>query len=83
MINGYRREKDIESRERWCIARKITWAIIQTNSKELIEEKDVIVFPWEKELIERVEREYDDNYLLELESTILFWKNYDNKKNNA
>lgn len=83
MVNGYRKEKDLESRERWCIARKIMWSNLAPNSKQKMTEKDIILFPWETELLENVERVYDESYLAELEVTRLFWENYDAKQNKA
>lgn len=81
MLNGYQKKQDYESRERWQIARKIMWASMALHSKKKVEEKDIIVFPWEQQMLETVEREFGEEYLAELEQTRKFWDEYDAKNN--
>lgn len=79
-VNGHRMEKDYESRERYVQMRKLMWAIINVQSNKSITEKDIIIFPWEDEMIEKLEREYDESYLDELEKSKAFWDKIDSRQ---
>jgi hypothetical protein len=78
-VNGHRMEKDYESRERFVQMRKIMWAVINVQSRKSISESEIITFPWESDMIEKIEREYDETYLEELEKSKEFWDKIDSK----
>lgn len=80
-VNGFRKQKDFESRERWMIARKIMYAVIRPHSKDEIRETDLLQFLWEEELVKELDREYDENYLAEIQKSVEFWAAWDAKQN--
>jgi len=82
-VNGYRKREDNLSRERWMIARKIMWASLAPNSKNL-KENQILEFPWETELQEEFTEEDNAILLEEIEKVEEFYRLQDEKlKNNA
>ena len=82
-VNGYRKREDNLSRERWMIARKIMWASLAPNSKNL-KENQILEFPWEVELQEEFTEEDNAVLLEEIEKVEEFYRLQDEKlKNNA
>ena len=82
-MNGYRKREDNLSRERWMIARKIMWASLAPNSKNL-KENQILEFPWETELQEEFTEEDNAILLEEIEKVEEFYRLQDEKlKNNA
>lgn len=85
MVTGYRKEKDLESRERFVIMRKLMWAsiIVAPGMKRGFQEKDLIVFPWEKQLMKTISIEENEKLLGEIEKVKAFYERLDGKQNEA
>jgi hypothetical protein len=80
VVNGYRKKKDFESRERWCIARKVMHSTLMPHLKEQITEIELLQFSWEEELAKKLEKEYDESYLSEIQNSIKIWDEIDEKR---
>lgn len=78
MLNGHRKEKDAESKERWILTRKIMWSNIVCHYKGELDEKKILLFPWES--IKKLSKEESEKMRLELEAAEKFWQNWDEKK---
>ena len=83
MVNGYRKEKDLESRERFVIMRKMMWAALMPNMKKGFQEKDIISFPWEQKMIKKITLEENARLMSEVEMIKNFYAQQDAKKNEA
>lgn len=68
------------SRERWQISRKMMWSALAPYQKEGFKETDVLEFPWEKDLLNKIsEKEYRE--MLEKEAiSKAFFDRWDAKK---
>lgn len=83
MVNGYRKEKDLESRERFVQMRKIMWASMMPNMKKGFQEKDIIIFPWEENMIKTITLEENAKLISDIEKVKAFYERVDGKKNEA
>ena len=72
-MNGYRKREDNLSKERWMIARKIMWATLAPNSKNL-KENQIIEFPWETDIQEQFTEEDNAALLEETEKVKEFYR---------
>lgn len=53
-VNGFRKKEEIKSKESWVIARRTAFLILSPNLKESAKEMDLMQFPWENELVEKL-----------------------------
>ncbi len=83
MVNGYRKEKDLESRERFVQMRKLMWAVLFPNMKKGFQEKDIIIFPWEETMIKTITLEENAKLMSDVERVKAFYERVDGKKNEA
>lgn len=85
MVNGHRKEKDFESRERFAIMRKLMWStlVVAPGMKKGFQEKDVIIFPWESNMIKTITLEENAQLESEIEKVKAFYARVDGKKNEA
>jgi len=85
MLNGYRKEKDIESRERFLIMRKLMWAslAVAPGMKRGFKETDVMKFPWEQKLLKTISIDENEKLLEEIAKVKAFYERLDGKKNEA
>lgn len=81
MVNGHRKEKDAESKERWILTRKIMWSNIVCHSKGELDEKKILVFPWES--VSKLSKEEVEKMKLDVEASEAFWKQWDERKAKA
>lgn len=79
-VNGFRKYEDAKSREQWIMTRKMMWSTLAPYQKENFKETDVLEFPWEKDLLNKIsEKEYQE--MLEKEKiSEAFFARYDAKK---
>jgi len=82
MLNGYRKEKDIESRERFLIMRKLMWAslAVAPGMKRGFKETDVMKFPWEQKLLKTISIDENEKLLEEIAKVKAFYERLDGKK---
>ena len=82
-VNGYQKEKDLESRERWSLTRKIMWATLLPNMKRGFKETDILAFPWEEKIQKQLTLEDHQKLLAEAEKVKEFYRVLDAKENKA
>jgi hypothetical protein len=78
-VNGYRKQKDIESRERFNIMRKIMWSALLPNMKKGFKETDIVEFSWEKSMIKKLTIEENQKLLSDIEKVKEFYQKVDGK----
>lgn len=85
MVNGYRKEKDLESRERYVQMRKLMWASIVSGGlmKKGFQEKDIMVFPWETDIVKKISQEEHSKLVEGVEAVKAFYQRIDAGKNKA
>lgn len=84
MVNGYRREKDVESRERWTIMRRLMFAAMWGHAKQGFTESQICIFPWEEKAHNNFTIEENEKLVADVEKVKAFWAKVDAKKiNNA
>lgn len=83
MLNGHRKEKDLESRERWIIMRRLMWSSMWANAKKGFVETQICVFPWEKKDMNVLTIEENEKLVSDVEKVKAFYERIDGKKNEA
>lgn len=80
IVNGYQRKEDLLSRERWQISRKIMFAYMCKYMELNAKETDIITFPWETKLVEKLTEEEEVELLEQQKASELFFANWDARK---
>jgi len=83
MLNGHRKEKDFESRERYTLMRKIMWASLLPHMKKGFKETAIIEFPWETGIVKKLSIEENEKLLSDVEKVKAFYARVDGKNNEA
>lgn len=84
-VNGYRKQKDLESRERFAQMRKMMWAMFvsSANVKKGFQEKDLMIFPWEQQMAKKISQEENEKLLQGVEQVKAFYARIDKTENKA
>lgn len=79
-VNGFHRQQDNQSKERWIQTRKLMFAVMKPYLEGNVEEYEVQPFPWEENTIKQLTEERLANLMEGIEKTTDFWEAYDRKK---
>lgn len=79
-VNGFRKQKDNDSKERWIQTRKLMFSFMKPYLSEGVEEFEIQPFPWEENTIKEMTEERLEKIQEETEKVKDYWEEYDRKK---
>lgn len=79
-VNGNRKKRDYESRERFMIGRRIMYAVVQSNSTQDVKEHELWPFPWESNIIQKLTEQEEQEMLEGQKASEDYFAKWDAKK---